>query len=152
MARGDGRGRSKRAVLRPPPSTPFSRWVVERGVPASPLCLSYFRPSSFLFLLLPRSLIHSFSLPSLTLYLPLSLFRSFSTLFSRFCPVPHSALATLLFRDLVSAAALLFFSVPTCMLAPFVKLPRVVPISPARATLYYALFRLPLRSVPTTYM
>lgn len=141
MARGGGRGRSKRAVLHP------RRWVVERGLPR---LLSVSRTSGPRrpFFFLPFSLLSSSLSPSnhsqrlflAPLFIP-PLFLSRS--------IPHSALATLLFRDLVSAAAFLFFPFPTCTLAPFLPAPCGAPSSPARYPLR-ALFRLLLRSaVPT---
>jgi hypothetical protein len=68
---------------------------------------------------------------------------SLSLSFSRFCPVPRSTLATLLFRDLVSAAAFLFFPPfrPICSLLPsFLSLPALLPRRPCFAALYARAF------------
>lgn len=105
--------------------------------PASPLCLSHFRSPSSPFsssLSLSLSLTLSF-LPFFSLSLLLSRSFSFSVSvphlssfgpsLSFLCPVPRSTLATLLFRDLVSAAAFLFFPPfrPICSLFPPLPLP-----------------------------
>lgn len=155
FARGGGGGRSKRAVFfTSPPSRPLvGRWVVERGLPR---LLSVSRTSG-----LYRVLFSSFLSYSLSLVLIVSLSPapflfgpSLSLSLSHFCPIPRSTLATLLFRDLVSAAAFLFFA-PSDLYA---RLPPPLPPSlpprcqprPCFAALYTrALFRLLLRSVPT---
>lgn len=89
----------------------------------------------------------------LFLFPPFSFSRSPSrpfplVLLPRFCPVPRSTLATLLFRDLVSAAAFLFFPFrPICSPSLHLSLPlaNLAPVSPPFTR---ALFRLLLRSVP----
>lgn len=121
--------------------TPVGGWVVERGLPR---LLSVSRTSGlhrpFFFLpLVP--LVPSLSTLSRSFSFSVSVSRHVSLVsppLSRFCPVPRSTLATLLFRDLVSAAAFLFFSpLPTYMLA-FPRPPPRPPTSP--------LFRHPLRA------
>lgn len=138
MARGGGGGWSKRAVLHPP----IGRWVVERGLPR---LLSVSRTSglqhSFFFLPFVRSL-------SSLLAFSVSV-SPFSLWFSSLTSVPRSTLATLLFRDLVSAVAFLFFPFrPICSPSLCLPLPlaNLAPVSPPFTR---ALFRLLLRSVPT---
>lgn len=97
----------------------------------------------------------SFSLPRSSFSFSVPVSRLFSLVLpSRFCPVPRSTLAILLFRDLVSAAAFLFFPpsdlyarlppssppLPSSLPTPA----NLAPVSPFTR----ALFRLLLRSVP----
>lgn len=87
-------------------SPPVGRWVVERGLPR---LLSVSRTSGLrrpFFFLPSRSLSLSLFLSS---FLRLCLALSLSSFPLALCPAPRSTLATLLFRDLVSAAAFLFF-------------------------------------------
>lgn len=107
---------------------------------------------SSLSLALPVSNIPVSSSLSFVLFLPFSvlgfrLSHPFSlVLLSRFCPVPRSTLATLLFRDLVSAAAFLFFPPfrPICSPSRFLPSPPLPP--PPTLLPTSSLFRRPLRA------
>lgn len=114
---------------------PVGRWVVERGLPRR---LSVSRTSglehSFFFLPFVRSLSSFPGVPGLRLT-PFS-----PVLLPRFCSVPRSTLATLLFRDLVSAVAFLFFPFrPICSPSRFLPPPLGQP-RPCFAALYARAF------------
>lgn len=101
------RGRVVEAGANEPFFTPVDRWVVERGLPR---LLSVSRTSGLqhlrFFLPFVRPLSSSFSVLGFRLSHPFSLVFPSLSLLS--CSA-RSTLATLLFRDLVSAAAFLFF-------------------------------------------
>lgn len=120
--------------------TPVGRWVVGRGL-SRVSSLSLALPVSIVpFFFLPLSLSPSLfrsSRSSLSLSLFLSHSFSFSVSVSHLssfgpplsflCPVPRSTLATLLFRDLVSAAAFLFFPLSDLYARSFPPLPLPLP-------------------------
>lgn len=159
LACGGGAGRSKRAVFFTPPPPPprplVGRWVVERGLPR---LLSVSRISGLYRAPFSSSLSFSSRIrsPSLSLFpcrsISFSLSASLPRLFclvplSHFCPVPRSTLATLLFRDLVSAAAFLFFCPfrPICSPSPL-SLLRSFPLVPPASLPTSPLFRRPLHA------